>query len=112
MYSVDTKLAGIFLLSIYCCAAVITPFFGSLIDKYGKRAFFMIISNIIFIIALVVLLSIPSDVNQLLALIPLVLVGIFYATYAAIFWPCIPLVVNDIKYNRFHKINVALLLEL
>jgi len=63
MYSVESNIAGVFLLSIYCCAAMITPFFGSLIDRYGKRAFFMIISNIIFIVALVVLLLIPSDIN-------------------------------------------------
>lgn len=97
MYSIDSTIAGVFLLSIYCCAAVITPFFGNLIDKYGRRAFFMIISNIIFIIALIVLLSIPNHINKLFALIPLILIGIFYATYAAIFWPCIPLVVPSDK---------------
>lgn len=28
-------------------------------------------------------------------LIPLVMMGFFYATYAAVFWPCIPLVVEE-----------------
>jgi nitrate/nitrite transporter NarK len=94
MYNIPTGIAGVYLLVIYLSASIVTPMFGLVVDKYGRRVLLMILSITLFLIALVVFCIIPSDCNQIIPLIPLILIGLFYATYAAIFWPCIPLVVD------------------
>ena len=97
LYGIDTKIAGVYLLVIYLSASIVTPIFGMVVDKYGRRVIFMTFSIGLYLVALVVFCIIPSNTNQLIPLIPLVLVGLFYATYAAIFWPCIPVVVEKNK---------------
>lgn len=94
MYGISSSTAGLYLLTVYMSASFITPIFGLIVDKYARRVIMMIISVCIFVAALLIFLSIPSDCNALLPLIPLILTGIFYSTYAAIFWPCIPIVVE------------------
>ena len=114
MYNIPTGIAGVYLLVIYLSASIVTPMFGMVVDKYGRRVLLMILSITLFLVALVVFCIIPSDCNKIIPLVPLVLIGLFYATYAAIFWPCIPLVVEQNKQgtafgvvNSIQNINLA-----
>jgi MFS family permease len=81
------------LLFIYMSAGIITPVFGLIIDRIGKRVHFIIGSSCIFIIAHIFLITLPEDANLAYIIIILLLTGLFYGSYAAFFWPCIPLTV-------------------
>ncbi len=94
MYGISTDKAGIYLLTINLSASIITPMFGAIVDKFGRRVIMMLFSIALFMMALVVICVIPKDCGPVIPLIPLIMTGIFYATYAAIFWPCIPVVVE------------------
>lgn len=94
LYGISTDKAGLYLLTINLSASIITPMFGVIVDKFGRRVIMMLFSVTLFILALVVICVIPSDCGPVVPLIPLVMTGMFYATYAAIFWPCIPVVVE------------------
>jgi nitrate/nitrite transporter NarK len=63
MYGIPTNIAGVYLLSIYLSASIITPFFGMIIDKYGKRVVLMMFSVGLFMLAIVVFCLLPSQVN-------------------------------------------------
>lgn len=63
MYGIPTSIAGVYLLSIYLSASIITPFFGMIIDKYGKRVLLMMFSVCLFLVAIVIFCVLPSDVN-------------------------------------------------
>lgn len=90
--------AGNFIPIIYICAAVLIPLFGIYIDNHGKRALLMLASCIIFVIDHLAIAFLPDSEagspNYGMVVI-LFGVGLFYATYAAIYWPCIPLVVEE-----------------
>lgn len=94
MFDVPNNTAGLYLMIIYLIAACVTPFFGKICDKYGNRATMMIFPLSLFVVAMTVLLFYPSDIVSSATLFPLICTGIFYSTYAAIFWPCIALVVE------------------
>ena len=94
MFGVETTTAGLYLMIIYIISACVTPFFGKICDKYGNRASMMIFPLCLFVVAITLLIFYPADVPGAATLFPLICTGIFYSTYAAIFWPCIALVVE------------------
>lgn len=79
---------------IFIISAVVTPFFGFIIDKIGKIGYFMLTSLILFLCSHILFVVFPENIEIIYALIPMIIMGLFYATYAAVFWPCIPLVVD------------------
>ncbi|EGR34415.1 major facilitator superfamily domain protein [Ichthyophthirius multifiliis] len=85
----------------YLIAAGCTPFAGLLVDKVGKRGLLLIITSVLMITSHLTMLIMPQCGNgdpncqQYTFLFPLVLFGIFYSFYAAVLWPCIPLVVPE-----------------
>ena len=48
MYGIPTTRAGSYLTVVFLTSALITPFFGILTDKYGKIAYTMLLSLILF----------------------------------------------------------------
>jgi len=90
--------AGNFIPIIYICAAVLIPMIGIYIDNNGKRALLMIFSCLLFVIDHLVIAFLPDaepgSPNYAMVAV-LFGVGLFYATYAAIYWPCVPLVVEE-----------------
>mmetsp|Transcript_8996 Transcript_8996/g.10111 ORF Transcript_8996/g.10111 Transcript_8996/m.10111 type:complete len:479 (+) Transcript_8996:49-1485(+) len=80
---------------IYLVAAVITPLFGLLTDKIGKRSLIMIFSTALLCVAHGMFVWLPNYNGSYICILPVSLFGIFYATYAAIFWPCVPLVMPE-----------------
>jgi nitrate/nitrite transporter NarK len=97
MYGFTPDEAGNFITIIYIIAALITPLFGMFTDRFGKRADLMLVSLVLFIISNLLFAYLPEDSSHGLILLPLILSGLFYSTYAAIFWPCVPLIVDKNK---------------
>lgn len=84
--------AGSIIPIIYLTAAAVTPLFGLLTDKIGKRSLIMIASTALLCVAHGLFTWLPNYDGSYICILPVALFGIFYATYAAIFWPCVPLV--------------------
>ena len=73
--------AGIFYAVPYFISVGLSPMFGYLADKYGKKALFLIISTTVLILAYLTTLLIPmksyvSATPQYLCIIPLGLIGV------------------------------------
>ena len=95
LYGISSTNAGSYLTIIFICSAFITPFFGILIDKYAMIGYVMLVSLCLFLFSLIIFIMFPKDIDESYVIIPLVMMGLFYSTYAAVFWPCIPLVVEN-----------------
>ncbi|KAL4501214.1 hypothetical protein ABPG73_013952 [Tetrahymena malaccensis] len=83
----------------YFMSAGLTPFVGLLVDRIGKRGYILIGASCIMVIAHFTMLVVPqSDTASTTGytsyyfIIPFILFGIFYSLYAAVLWPCVPLV--------------------
>ena len=97
-FGFDPDYAGNFIPIVYLCAAVLIPIFGIGIDHFGRRALLTIYSAVLFVgvhLAIAFMPGTTSSQPDYSIIGPLFGVGIFYATFAAIFWPCIPLVVKE-----------------
>jgi nitrate/nitrite transporter NarK len=92
-FGISPTTSGQYLSAIFLISALVTPFFGIVVDKYGKTGYFMLGSLVLFLFAHILFVSLPTNAGALV-LVPLVMMGIFYSTYAAVFWPCVPLVVE------------------
>ena len=95
MFGIPNEACGLYLMIIYLISAVTTPILGKLCDRYGHRGSGILFPLILFIIGLLVLMFFPSDIPSGATFFPLLTVGLFYAGYAAILWPCVPLVVEE-----------------
>ena len=74
----------------YLIAAMISPILGKLVDFYGFRAVVVAVSpSFLFVVHTLLALTRAS------AFYVLVLQGIAYASYAAVVWPSIPLIVEE-----------------
>jgi len=81
---------------IYICPVIITPFFGTFADKKGKRALITLIVSVIFSLDHLAIAYLPDTETPSYSIAwCLLVVGLFYATYAAVFWPCIAIVVGQ-----------------
>ena len=81
---------------IYSLAAIITPIFGFLVDKIGKKGLIMFASSGLLIAAHTTIAFLnDTTIPNYLVLIPLLMMGIFYSTYVAVIWPSFPLVVKE-----------------
>jgi len=89
--------AGNIIPIIYVCPVIITPFFGTFSDKKGKRVLMILIGSIIFSLDHLAIAFLPNTTSHPNYAIAICLfgVGLFYATYAAVFWPCIAIVVGQ-----------------
>jgi len=90
--------AGNLITIIYICPVVLTPFCGTFADKYGKRIVIIFIASLIFCLDHLGIAFLPDateDDPNYYMVVGLLGVGLFYSVYAAVFWPCIPLVVGQ-----------------
>jgi len=51
MFSIETTNAGSYISSVFIISATITPFFGILVDKFGRICYMMLFSLITFLIS-------------------------------------------------------------
>eukprot|EP00330_Aristerostoma_sp_ATCC50986_P012477 CAMPEP_0114582416 /NCGR_PEP_ID=MMETSP0125-20121206/6405_1 /TAXON_ID=485358 ORGANISM="Aristerostoma sp., Strain ATCC 50986" /NCGR_SAMPLE_ID=MMETSP0125 /ASSEMBLY_ACC=CAM_ASM_000245 /LENGTH=200 /DNA_ID=CAMNT_0001775363 /DNA_START=1362 /DNA_END=1964 /DNA_ORIENTATION=- len=97
-FGFDTATAGLYITSVYICSALVTPFFGFIIDKFGRRVTMMFWSSIVFMgthAYFAFLSDAPAGQPNHWVILGLLGIGGFYSVYAAIFWPCVPLVVEE-----------------
>ncbi|CAD8067058.1 unnamed protein product [Paramecium sonneborni] len=82
----------------YFISATVTPFIGYFIDKIGKRPIFLIISGNLLLLSTILFSKnvdcLIQDQCFSLVLLAQFINGIFFALYAPVIWPCIPLCVN------------------
>jgi len=82
---------------IFITPVILTPIVGIASDKFGKRILLLLAASLIYLIDNLVIAFYPdakpgdADYNVIGMLIGL---GIFYSGFAAVFWPCVALVVK------------------
>lgn len=95
IFGLTADRAGMLLTIIYITSAVFTPIMGKISDTFGKRTGTMLLATALLVCAHSIFAFSPVSTSaNYFALVPLMLTGIFYASYAAVFWPCVPLVVE------------------
>ena len=77
----------------YLISAVLTPLFGFIVDRCGKRVLFMLFSSCILVTAYSLSMTLPACDKCNNEMGPLMLSGIGYTVYAAVVWGSIPLTV-------------------
>jgi nitrate/nitrite transporter NarK len=89
-YNIALEKADSYLSIPYTISAVLSPFLGLLVDRFGFRAVFIAVASL--------LLSLAHGLFSFTSLepaIPLAIIGIAYCIYAASIWPSIALVVDS-----------------
>lgn len=110
-FGFDPDTAGQFIPIIYLSAAAMIPIFGLAMDYYGKRALLMIFSALLFMGIHLTIAFLPGtngpdpDYSIVGCLFG---IGIFYSTFAATYWPCIPIVVEERLTATAYGVSAAL----
>jgi len=86
--------AGNILTIYYGISMFLTPVFGYIADKFGKRLKLIFVANVLLVIGNVVLVFLPDCDDCYTILIPICVMGVFISIYSATFWGSIPLVVE------------------
>lgn len=100
-YQYEYKQAGHLLTIIFIISSIASPVFGFVLKNIGKKMKMMLVSLSLFLIALFVLIFFelrePGEKGILVrqaVLIPLTLIGLFYAMNFSLIWTCISMVVD------------------
>eukprot|EP01016_Furgasonia_blochmanni_P034235 TRINITY_DN3668_c0_g3_i1.p1 TRINITY_DN3668_c0_g3~~TRINITY_DN3668_c0_g3_i1.p1 ORF type:complete len:518 (+),score=88.29 TRINITY_DN3668_c0_g3_i1:119-1672(+) len=102
--------AGAIVMIPYLIAAFVGPVFGALIDKIGRRITMMFFSFALLIIAHVMFTFLPNyEDGNYIVVIPMTLLGIFYAIFVAAIWPAFPLVVEIQQIGRAYGLALCTL---
>lgn len=97
-FGFDEDDAGEYIAIVYLISAIITPLFGLYLDRFGKRVKCILVSSLIYIVVnifITVVKTSPTNDPNYYMIICLLGVALFYSIYAGVFWPCIPLVVEQ-----------------
>jgi len=87
--------AGNILTIYYIISMLTTPFFGYITDKYGHRMKLLFIAALLLVTGNVIMIVLP-DCNQCYTiLISICILGVFNGMYAATFWACPSLIVEQ-----------------
>lgn len=97
LFGYTPQSAGDLLTIVYMVSAFLTPIFGIIIDKTGRRLNLMLFAIIFLIAPHVLLNTLPADCHKIWVSLSLFLIGVFFAIFAAVFWSCVPLVVEEQK---------------
>ncbi|CAD8150885.1 unnamed protein product [Paramecium octaurelia] len=82
----------------YYSAALFTPIFGFVIDKFGRRTHLLVLCGGLLVLVNVIFISITCDQQEVCLTAPIlgqILNGFYYSLYAAVMWPCVPLCVPE-----------------
>lgn len=93
-YGFDKVRAGELFGVPYIISAIISPFLGAAIDKFGKRAFLICMSSIMLLIGFGASMMMPECHQCYNEMYPLMFTGIGYSIYASAIWGSIPYVVS------------------
>jgi len=94
-FGFDSSSAGNLLTVYYGISMFTTPLFGFITDKFGRRMQLIISANCLLVIGQVTLAVLPDCDTCYTILIPICIMGLFIGIYAATFWGCVPLVVEQ-----------------
>lgn len=88
--------AGSAMLWTYGSAIILSPLFGYISDRMGKRVTATIISTVLLVACHVIFAVLPtSKYQQWIVILPLVFMGIFYSIYQGVLYPCVSIVLRD-----------------
>jgi len=88
--------AGLYMSIPFFISAFMVPIFGTIIDKFGQRAYLTLLSSVVGFVAFMMF----SYFNPIYALIVL---GLTYSMFASVIWPAISLVVKKSYVVCFSK---------
>jgi MFS family permease len=71
------------------------PFFGYIIDRFGRSLMFLIVACVMQVGAHIVFLLISLDIITLQPAIVMVWIGVGYSIFAAAIWPLLPFVIKE-----------------
>lgn len=86
--------AGSIISITYIVAALLCPFFGSVVDKFGRRAHFVIFSAVDVTLVHVAFLLTPESHRPVYPIFYMVFLGLGYSIYASVIWASIPYIVK------------------
>ncbi len=89
-HGVERDIAGMFNSALPWASMIATPIFGILADKYGKRAFMMMIGSLL--ILPVYLMMAYSGITLY---IPVIMMGIAFSLIPAVMWPSVAYLVEE-----------------
>ena len=90
-YGVDPELAGLIPAMLPFGTIFLTPFFGSIYDKYGKGATLMLAGSILLTVVHVTF-ALPID-NWILAIAVMIVLGIAFGLVPSAMWPSVPKII-------------------
>jgi predicted MFS family arabinose efflux permease len=82
--------AGLFGSFVYIATAVITPLFGLVLDRMGKRATIMLFGSLI-----IVPCHLALGLTNFSPLLPIIGLGVSFSFVASALWPSLPLLVEE-----------------
>ncbi|MBN1482353.1 MFS transporter [candidate division KSB1 bacterium] len=89
-HGVSREVAGPLNSVLPLSALIVTPFFGLLVDKIGKRAHLMMLGSVLLIP--VYLMLVYTDISLY---IPIALMGISFSLIPAVMWPSVAYIVEE-----------------
>lgn len=90
-YGVDSSVAGLIPAMLPFGTIVLTPFFGSIYDKYGKGATLMIIGSALLTLVHVVF-ALPMG-SWVVAIAAMIVLGIAFGLVPSAMWPSVPKII-------------------
>lgn len=90
-YGIDQELAGLIPAMLPFGTIFLTPFFGSIYDKYGKGATLMLVGSILLTIVHVTF-ALPVN-NWVLAIAVMIVLGIAFGLVPSAMWPSVPKII-------------------
>lgn len=95
-FGYDPVSAGNILIIPYVLSAFLSPLFGYIIDKVGKRGKFIILAAFLFLVTHGLFTFLPDSKNEdYFSIIPLIFLAVCFSLYSSVIMPSIPLVVES-----------------
>jgi len=88
----DADKAGLYVSVIPATSLFLSPIFGIIVDKVGRKLYFILAGIVIMLPAFVLLVE-----SWWPPLISFVLIGVCFSLVPAALWPCLPLIVEERK---------------
>ena len=92
-YGVDAETAGLIAFILPFGTVLLTPIFGSYIDKKGKSASMMVLGSILLIVVHSIFTFLPG--NVIFAYIAMFILGVAFSLVPSAMWPSVPKIVAE-----------------